>query len=220
MIFGEALLKKRNINVTDRKVLIINPRMGIAYQSDRSESIPYDNDYFENFLKRADTPIGIKLNEERCKLAESECDGDILDIGIGCGTFIDRVKNKCYGYDIMKKSVDWLKERNLFLDINDGIPENIRGITMWDSLEHMPEPKDFLVRIPKNIPLIVTIPIIKNIIRVKWWKHYKPNEHFWYFTKEGFINFMATVGFAFKDALDFEIKTGREDAYTFVFIKT
>jgi len=96
------------------------------------------------------------------------------------------------------------------------LPVTITGVTFWDSLEHIPSPKDLLMRVKKQT-VFVSIPIINNILFVRTSKHYKPNEHFWYFTKEGFINYMDGQGFSCEDHNTMETDAGREDIDTFVF---
>jgi hypothetical protein len=45
------------------------------------------------------------------------------------------------------------------------------------------------------------------------------NEHYWYFTYDGLIEWMTAQSFSFLDAYDDEKRLGREDIYTFVFRK-
>lgn len=221
MSFPSNIIKKRNLSVTDREDIVINPKMGIAYQTDRDVSREYGDDYFDLLNKYENEIIGLVVNKKRADLVKEFCpNGTVLDIGAGAGSFIKTLENKAYGYDIMEKSIKWLKDRGLYLDINDGIPEDIGAITFWDSLEHIPEPTILLLRMHPGTLVFVSIPIIKDMLRLKSWKHFRPNEHYWYFTEKGFIDWMAKHGFALVDDVrDFEIKAGREDIYTFVFKK-
>jgi hypothetical protein len=50
--------------------------------------MPYDENYFAKYEIMAETPIGIKLNQARVDLVNKYTKLDVLDIGIGSGTFI------------------------------------------------------------------------------------------------------------------------------------
>jgi hypothetical protein len=71
----------------------------------------------------------------------------------------------------------------------------------------------------KDIYLFVSIPIFYNLNKVKESKHYRPNEHYYYFTSFGLINYMNDMNFKILEIQDFEIQSGREDIKTFVFKK-
>jgi hypothetical protein len=48
-------------------------------------------------------------------------------------------------------------------------------------------------------------------------KHFRPQEHIWYFTREGLVNAMKACGFSLVAESDFETELGREDIGTFAF---
>lgn len=201
--------------------LTTNIKNGMAYQVDRSVSIPYNDAYFDEYKRRGETKIGKELNRRRFETVTRVCpQNKILDIGVGALNFIDMIKDRAYGYDIMDKSVKLLKEKELYIDPYKEWPNDISGVTFWDSLEHLPDPNKLLSKLNIYNFVFVSIPIIEDIMKVKTWKHYKPNEHYWYFTRKGFINWMRNFGFILEGAvLDFEIKAGRTDIYTFIFRK-
>ncbi len=74
-----------------------------------------------------------------------------------------------------------------------------KAICFFDVLEHIFSLQSFVRVIPHNM-LITSIPIYpdklssKNIEELKKWKHYRPEQHNWYFTTEGFKNFMKKYG--------------------------
>jgi hypothetical protein len=191
---------------------------GIAVQKDRGSSVEYNESYFEKYVSYEGTPISILLNKSRVSITERFCKKTILDIGIGSGDFIKSSKKlKVYGFDINPCGVKWLKDRNLFLDPYQGIPQEVEGLTFWDSLEHFPEPQDILKLIHPGQYVFVSIPIFHDVLKVKEWKHYRPNEHYYYFTFRGIINYMTDSGFELLDHHDEEIEAGRQDILTFVF---
>jgi hypothetical protein len=90
-------------------------------------------------------------------------------------------------------------------------------MTFWDSLEHIPDPKPLLDLITDYA--FVSTPIYKNLHTLKTSKHYKPNEHVWYFTRDGIIQFMKAHGFQLLETSDVETQLGREAIESFVFAR-
>jgi len=196
--------------------LVINPLKGIAYQVNTDKTVEYDNDYFKKYQEYEDTDIGRKLLSCRIELVEKYCPNKpILDIGVGSGIFVAS-KHGAYGYDINPVAIKYLKDRELYVDPYKRLSVPLCGFTFWDSLEHIPDPKMLLNRI-KDQYVFVSLPIVKDIKHVRTSKHYRPNEHFWYFTRDGFVNYMKTQGFELQEHNVMETHAGREDIETFVF---
>lgn len=177
----------------------------------------YGDKYFDEYANRGKTTIGKCLNAFRVGLVDGYVTGRVLDIGIGCGTFL-RLRKNCVGFDINSKAVKLLKEARLFCnpyetDFESGV---IEGVTFFDSLEHVESPGRILSRINKQF-VFVSIPIFRGLDHLLSSKHLKRKEHFYYFTKGSFIKYMASFDFELLEVLDDEIKCGREDIYTFVF---
>lgn len=191
---------------------------GIAVQKDRTQSIEYAEDYFERYVSYEGTSIAILLNESRVAITEKYCKGSLLDIGIGSGEFVKSSNLKVYGYDINPLGINWLKSRDLFVNPYDNkIP--VCGWTFWDSLEHFAEPQDILTLVEPGEHVFISIPIFHDVLLVKEWKHYRPNEHFYYFTKDGLIDYMKQSGFMLLEFNDAETIAGRQDILTFVFLR-
>lgn len=88
-------------------------------------------------------------------------------------------------------------------------------MSFWDSLEHIHNPTDLLDCI-ENYAFIST-PIYKDKEHILRSKHFRPDEHCWYFTKDGIINFMSNFGFYCIEYSNIETEIGREDIGSFVF---
>lgn len=193
----------------------------IAYQKN-PQPFDYDESYFENYVNRAGTEVANKLNKARVAMCYEHIPPwcAIVDVGIGSGEFIERCKDRqVYGYDINEVGINWLKERNLYIDIYDKIPNSVSAFTLWDTLEHIPNPNEFLnVMKPCDI-LLTSLPIFENLSEIKESKHYKPNEHLYYFTIDGLIAFMEDSGFSYIEHNNMETKAGREGITSFVFVK-
>lgn len=191
---------------------------GIMYQSDMSKPVDYDAAYFDNYVHREDSEIARKLNLARTKLSEKYCDC-VVDVGVGSGEFIKKSNIKVFGYDINPVGVNWLNDKNLFVDIYNFVPDEIQGFTLWDTLEHIPNPQLFFNCVRSGDFLFVSLPIFNEIEKVRESKHYKPNEHLFYFERNGLINFLNDSGFDLIECNDDETRAGREDILSFVFIK-
>lgn len=197
--------------------LIWIPEKGIGYYPVR-ERYKYNDEYFDKYAKYELTPLGNRLNNFRVELVNKYTRDRILDIGIGCGSFM-KLRGNCVGYDINPKSIAWLKERGLYFDLAWKAFDLISGITFFDSLEHIPTPGELLDRTTNQF-VFISIPIFKDLNHLLDSRHFRKDEHYYYFTREGFINYMADYNFDLLEVTNGEIKCGREDIYTFVFKKS
>jgi hypothetical protein len=193
------------------------PREGVMYQRDMSFSVNYGREYMDNYVRLENTTIAKRLNEGRTCITEKYA-SRLLDIGIGSGEFIKSSKIDVLGYDINPHGVEWLKERNIFADPYASMPD-VEGLTFWDSLEHIPCPSRLLSLVPQGVFVFFSLPIFTDLTRLKQSKHYKTNEHYYYFTTNGMIQYMNDSGFELKEISDFESRSGREDILTFVFLR-
>ena len=190
----------------------------IAYQNDMSISVDYDESYFNKYICYENTEISNKLNNFRVSISSKYCK-TILDIGIGSGEFMKKSDNKVFGYDVNQYAVNLLKQQNLYVDPYIDNLDNIDGFTMWDVLEHIQNPDILLNKIPKNKFVILSIPIFDNMLKVKTSKHYRPNEHYYYYTANGLIKFFNKLGYQILEISDQESICGRQDILSFVFYK-
>lgn len=205
--------------------LIWYPHLGIGYLhfKDGAEQI-YDRDYFNKYVGYKGSPIATLLNAERVSLVRDFLTDHhmVLDVGIGSGEFIEE-RNKgldyynraTYGTDINPAGVEWLKDHRLYIpseELNNPL-SLFKGITFWDSLEHIPDPS-FI----KNYKFaFISCPIYNDLAHVLSSKHFRPNEHCWYWTAPGLVHFMGKLGFTLMTFDAREVKCGREDILSFVF---
>lgn len=190
---------------------------GIMYQSDMSQSVEYGENYFNKYVNYESTDIAVKLNNFRTNITEKYC-ASILDIGVGSGEFIKNSKIKTFGFDINPLAEEWLKKNNIFLNPYKEML-NVDGVTFWDSLEHIPNPNGILSLVKDKQYVFISMPIFANLLSIKSSKHYRPNEHYYYFTSKGMIQYMKDSGFQIVEIQDGETQAGREDILTFVFQK-
>jgi hypothetical protein len=169
-----------------------------------------------------DAIIDESLNEKRCELVKTWAKNlSILDIGIGCGTFIKKALTnnlQIFGYDINQCAINWLHNQALYYDPYKE-NNNIKAWTFWDSLEHIPNPQILFEKISLGSFVFVSLPIFQTLEEITQSKHYRPNEHYYYFTTIGFLKWMYKYNFKIRGIYDFEIKAGRDNIKTFVFEK-
>jgi hypothetical protein len=174
--------------------------------------ISYQEDYWEKYVEYDATKMGEALTRFRCDFVRKYWKGDLVDIGIGAGRFVQESGGK--GFDVNKSAIKWLKNNNLW---SDPYESPVDCITCWDSLEHIPKPEKLLAQVKHWV--FVSIPIFTTAESVIRSKHYRPGEHIWYFTERGLIQYMAKHGFALKSHSDAEIKIGREDIKSYAFCR-
>jgi Methyltransferase domain len=151
--------------------------------------------------------------QSRVDFVARHYDGFLCDVGIGSGAFIELRGNAC-GYDVCSAAIEWLRTRNLLVD-----PYRIAmpAISLWDVLEHIPE----FWRLLRNVDqwLFVSLPIFTDARHALRSKHFRPDEHCWYWTRDGLVQMMRCLGFYLVEENDSETKLGREDIGSFAFTK-
>lgn len=200
----------RRFDFTEDNDLCFTAR-GIAYQKDMTKTVVYDEAYFHKCASY-DQDIADRVNEGRVALVDKYHTGYVLDIGVGSGDFISK-RPKTKGYDANPYANIWLKERNLY---DDRIMD-FKAVTLWDVLEHIDDPSAYFKHITRNAHVFVSLPIFSDLTQIRQSKHYRPNEHLYYFTRDGLVDWMAMYGFSLKEESDHEIKAGRESIGSFVF---
>lgn len=190
------------------------PEIGIGYYPVEVGIEPYDQQYFETFARNADSFIGQALMQARVEFVEQHYQGPLIDIGIGSGAFVEQRarSHRTYGYDVNHAGIGWLNDRNLF---RDPYAVMFNAATMWDVLEHIPDYPKLLANVREW--LFLSLPIFRDVGHVLASKHYKPEEHCWYFTPEGLVFAMKQCGFALVAESTIETDLGREDIGTFAF---
>jgi hypothetical protein len=192
------------------KNLVWLPEKGIGFYP--VDSFPYDQEYFDKYKGYAETTMGEKLTAERVAFVGNHYSGELVDVGIGSGHFIQR-RGKARGYDVSSVGKKWLRERGLWCDIYRG--EKFAALTFWDSLEHI---KDIDLAVSKASRYVfLSIPIFDDSEHVLRSKHFRKDEHFWYFTHKGLVAWFLERGFIMIDCVYFEQALGREDITTYAF---
>lgn len=194
--------------------LMLAEAHGVAWQRDMGRLVPYDAAYFDKYVGYAGSPIAARINKGRVDFVDDMVGSgtEVLDIGIGCGEFI--LNRPCTrGFDVNPAGVRWLKENGRYSEDFGAF----RAFTFWDVLEHVPSPQTYFEAMPDACHVFACLPIFDNLRAIRQSKHYRPNEHLYYFTASGFGRWMALHGFRLLDMATFESVAGRESILSFAF---
>ena len=186
---------------------------GVAYQKDRRHRVAYDADYMAKCAAYEGNDIARAVTAGRVAMVERRVGTNrVLDIGIGSGEFI-KARPNTFGHDVNLAAVEWLRSAGLWAEVDGGFS----AYTMFDVIEHVETPEDYLRHIPLHAFVVLSVPIFYGLGGIRLSKHYRPGEHLQYFTRDGFVAWMGQHGFMLLEIADFEIQAGRESIYTFAF---
>lgn len=152
----------------------------------------YDQSYLAEYRRRGETELGRKINRERWSLVQRYMphSSQILDWGCGDGAFIRSKENGHYvdGYDINPNSPFYDNHR-LYLGRWD-------AVTLWDVIEHLKHPSDFLRKL-RTEWLFISTPNVASVngAVLKDWKHWKPEEHQHLFSEASLYRMLSRTGF-------------------------
>lgn len=196
--------------------LVLLPDQGMAYQKDQTQLVAYDDAYFDKCASYEGQEIAEAINAGRIAMVSRHFGrGSVCDIGIGSGEFI-RKRPFTYGIDINVKAQHWLFTTGLWADDLT----QFHAFTMWDVCEHLPDPQEYFGKMRDGSYLFVSLPIFEDLTRIRESKHYRPDEHLYYWTEKGFVDWMHLHRFEFIERSDFETRAGRESILSFAFRRT
>jgi hypothetical protein len=175
----------------------------------------YDEGYFNKYKDYAKTPMGKLLTDMRIAFIDRWHTGKLLDVGIGSGMLVN-LRKDTFGYDINLSAIELLKSVGKYRNIFDCI---FPAYSFFDSFEHIKDHSTILNAMPQKTKVFISLPIFKDASHALKSKHFRRDEHYWYFTPQGIIRYMAEYSFACLDIDNFETRTGREDILSFVFEK-
>lgn len=192
--------------------LVWLPEHGIGHYP-VPDNRPYDADYFTRYQAMAETPMGQQLTAARIQLVVRHYQGPLLDVGIGSGQFVSGYPG-ALGFDVNPAGVAWLHQRNAYADL---YANRWRALTMWDVLEHLDEPERAVQQATKFV--FVSIPVFDNAEHVLRSKHFRPDEHIFYWTHEGLLKWFKAQGFTCVEHNTFESELGREGIGSYAFCR-
>ena len=188
---------------------------GIGYYPVEAGHAPYDQDYFDSFDRNAQTELGRALMQARVNFVERHYRGTLIDVGIGSGAFVELRNQRgrsTYGYDVNPAGLAWLEQRMLLVDPH---LVSFDAVTLWDVLEHIPDFQSLLANVREWV--FLSLPMFRDAEHALRSKHFKPEEHYWFFSRDGLVFAMDLCGFALVSENTMETDLGREDIGTFAF---
>lgn len=171
---------------------------------------PYDAAYWHRYRLMDQTEVGRKLTESRVRWVRTFHAGQVCDIGIGGGRFVSECQ--AMGFDVNPDACAWLRDRGVWFDPYEG---QVDAASFWDSLEHIHNPTPLLRNVRSWI--FISLPVFDGPEHVLRSKHYRKDEHCWYFTERGLVDFMREHGFELAGSSLMEQLAGREDIRSYAF---
>lgn len=185
------------------------PELGMGYYP--VEGAPYDEAYFQRYQKMADTDMGHALTKSRIDLVARHYSGTVVDVGIGSGQFVEN-RPDTKGFDVNPFGIAWLVRQNKFADI---YARRYDALTFWDSLEHIRNPEKAISNARKWV--FVSIPVFQDFDHIFCSRHFRPDEHYWYFTPAGIISWFLSQGFVLEESNNEETRLGRDSIGSYAF---
>lgn len=190
--------------------LIWLAELGIGYYPVNEQ--PYDAAYWERYRGYDNSPMGAALTNARVSFVLDNVDQfdplNTVDIGIGGGRFV--LEMGCLGTDVNPVALRWLRDNGRQWE-----EKPVQVMTFWDSLEHIHDLEPLLAKVREWV--FVSMPIYDSADHIVRSKHFRKDEHCWYFTHAGFLLFMEQHGFEYVQCSHFESDLGREDIASYAF---
>jgi hypothetical protein len=151
----------------------------------------YDNEYLQKYMKNANTELGRTIYRCRWELIQKYIkEGSLLDYGCGPNAFNDQGSDVFdrYGYDI-----------NPYSGFNKIPFRRWDIVTFWDSLEHIPNFYETIKRFDAKW-LFITCPNVESVQgSITQWRHYRPEEHLFYFDRHSLKIILQALGYKIKE---------------------
>jgi hypothetical protein len=179
----------------------ILPGLATAYQADLTPAEGYGRAYWDRYGAYRGTPAERTLMGLRVDQARRAGCSRVLDVGIGNGAYLEALEAAgiaALGSDVAPDALEWLRRSGRLADpYGDDFPR-VDGVSLWDVLEHLPDPGRLLSRLPSGVALLLSLPCWGG--PADWsglgdWRHYRPGEHLWYWTEAGIRALLGALGY-------------------------
>lgn len=171
---------------------IYNQEPGIIQAWDLYDPNIQYNEYYNSY--RPENYFNPDVTNRRTKFVHDHCDiSKSFDYGCGMRPFhydFELETSQCKGlYD------RYVEKFNVF---NRKAFNESETLLMFDVLEHIYNPQQFLEIIPQS-RVILTLPVypksFNSLDEIKEWKHFKPGEHLLYCTENGIHTICKRAGY-------------------------
>lgn len=184
---------------------------GLAFTHPQPQSLDeqYDSAYFDLYRRRRE--FRLKRGEARLRRIELLHEpGRLLDVGCSLGYFVEVANKrgwKASGVEISPYAAE--EACGLGLDVKTGVLEDAHYadgafdcVTMWDVLEHVPDPTKHMLEIRRVLApgglVVIGTPNLAHITfrrKREHWRHLKPREHIFYFQAPSITRLLNKTGF-------------------------
>lgn len=181
------------------------------FQDENYDKLYGQNYYKQNLIGKLFSFVSSILIILRLKFYHKST-GNILDFGSGSGEFLRNIKNYSnfgtYGIEISSNAyANLVKEFGNNIsnkDIRSMNPFNIKFdvVTIFHVLEHLPDPKEYLISIhnlmKENSILLIEVPNINSLeskLFGKYFFHLDLPRHIYHFNQHSLKNFLTESGF-------------------------
>ena len=151
----------------------------------------YDREYWRRFVAQSQTDLGKRIYSGRWDLIKKYITkGTVLDYGCGPGAFNSMGPEEYtkYNYDV-NPYCGFTKLENITYD----------AVTMWDSIEHIPNFYGVLKQLNPTW-LFLSTPNLESVkTPIVEWKHYRPHEHLYYFDRYSLSVILESLGYEIKE---------------------
>jgi len=172
----------------------------------------YSKEYFAIYLKTEAIHLKNRFGKRIKEIKKIKFPGVLLDVGCGVGSFLRLARDKGYeasGVELSYYAAEYARN-NFGLNVFNGelkdanlAPETFDIITLWHVLEHVTDPKKFLIEVNKLLKkdglLVVEVPNIGSIaakISLMNWELMAPKEHLFYFYPHTISRLLKETGFS------------------------
>lgn len=187
---------------------------GVGFLPANPEGV-YDEAYLRRYVDYSKTLLGLALAEFRVRFVDTFHRGELLDFGCGAGAFlVARGADRTNGFEVLPGMREKLEALEVW---QDPFAQDVDALAAWDVLEHLERPRELLAHVRRWV--FLSIPIFRGMQHAITSRHFRPTEHFWYFTERGLVGFMASEGFALIARSDGETKLGRDSIGTYAFAR-
>ena len=195
-----------NSNITEEEKIISEnitfekDKYGVIKQVSPIEPFVYNEDYITNqstTVEMAYLRLGYVVSKVGYDtLVNSKC----LELGPGNGKFFENAQKyvkSIDGYDVADTPYSTTSWKNI-------IDNKWDIVFAYDTIEHMPNIKEFFdINFDFAFVSVPRIPDNKDLFNSNW-RHFKPNEHIYYFNEISFSKMANDYGFKVKDVSSIE----------------
>lgn len=220
LMFEEA--PHRIVRCKGCSLVFVTPRV-----ADHHVEEIYNEDYWRSDRPRdrgyadyaRDEPLYLKTFERRMQFVDRWVQGEakVLDIGCAAGFFLRTMRAR--GHDVWGLELsaaiaavarEHLGEERVHIGTIEGLPPDLPGftpgsfdlVTLWDVVEHVPDPQSLLraaarMLKPDGLLLLETQNVASRFARLlgRRWQHYKHQEHLYHFNPQTVAELLDQAGF-------------------------